>query len=479
VVGIPEVPGALPFIGHLKPLGGRERKGDTVVFSRWGHQIGSDIFQIRLGSQRAIIVNTWPMIKELWLDQSSALADRSWQPGFIDKLGIDISSSPLTPTIKKCRGAAMKALGKPMWPSYYPLLEPSSVDICQMIHHNGNGGDVSVDLYPYFRQVIFDLSLAVTYGVRFGEIDRSMSDELLESLLTITSIRSSTEDYSHYVPILRIIPQSTTRTIEAEKRRRVILQILYDKYLDKRSRGDDVNCIVAQLGKERLTLEELHGTCVSLLQAAPDTVASGLYQACAWLCSPEGQAFQPEALADILATYNGDRDMAWKMAFREEKVPLVASLYKEALRCYSPTPFAQGRATVRDIDFRGIKIPKGITMIMNAQATNLSTDWFGPDAADFKPTRFLGNESNLPTLAFGAGSRQCPATNIGSRIMYAMLVRLILAFELKEAVGPGTRSLNLDKRDFSDMYGLVTVPRPFDCVMRTRDPTWLMGLAVA
>jgi phenylacetate 2-hydroxylase len=200
-----------------------------------------------------------------------------------------------------------------------------------------------VDLYPYFRQVVFDLALSLTYGARMGDVEDDFSNELLQSLQQITEVRSSTEDFSHYVPLLRLWPKSSTKTINAEKRRRVMLDTLYAQYLEKAAKGEPVKCIVSALGEEKLTLDEIRGTCASLLQAAPDTVASGLYMACAWLSStPEGHAFQSDAFKAILEAYDGDLSEAWNMAFREEKVPLMSSFYKEALRCYSPPHLLRG-----------------------------------------------------------------------------------------------------------------------------------------
>lgn len=446
-----------------------------MIFSRWHDEVKSDLYQVRLGSQRAVIVQGWKAIKDLWLGQSNALIDRPWQPGFIDKLGVDISSSPMTPQIKRCRAAAMRALGKPLWPSYYHLLEPSSVAMLKQLYEKGQNGKLPIDLYRQFQQVVFDLILNLTYGARMGDVDDAFSKELLDSLQTLTEIRSSTADFSHYVPLLRLFQWQQTRVEKTEKRRRGQLDHLYNQYLKKVENGKTVNCIVSSLGKDKLTLEEIRGTCVSLLQAAPDTVASGMYQACGWLSSPEGQEFQPVVLQAILDDY-GDRDLAWEMAFREEKVPLVVSLYKETLRCYAPTPFAQGRATVKDINYNGIHIPKGVTMIMNGQAANLDPTVFGPDAGKFNPWRYIGNDSSLPHLAFGAGSRQCPATNISNRMMYGLLMRTVLAFELKQTAGG--RKPHLDMRNFSDYYGLVNIPRGWDCHLVARDPAWLVSRPV-
>lgn len=49
---------------------------------------------------------------DLWIGQSNSLIDRPHQPGFLDKLGVDLTGSPMTPQIRKCRAAGMRALGK-------------------------------------------------------------------------------------------------------------------------------------------------------------------------------------------------------------------------------------------------------------------------------------------------------------------------------------------------------------------------------
>jgi phenylacetate 2-hydroxylase len=96
------------------------------------------------------------------------------------------------------------------------------------------------------------------------------------------------------------------------------------------------------------------------------------------------------------------KDKAWEMAFREKGSPLIVSFYKETLRFFTTAPFSTPCTTVKDIEFRGTTIPKGITMIMNAQEANHDKSWYGEDAETFNPTRFLGNDTSLPHLTFGA-----------------------------------------------------------------------------
>jgi phenylacetate 2-hydroxylase len=317
--------------------------------------------------------------------------------------------------------------------------------------------------------MMLDLTLNLTYGARAGDFDDQLTNDLLNSLYAITSVRGSTATYRHFVPFLRLWPETMDVVKVGIKERQRCTAILYNQYLKKVADGEAPQCIVSSLSADKLTLEELHGTCMSLLQAAPDTTSSGIYQCCAWLCS-EGQAFQAEALKAILDAYDGDRDMAWKMAFREEKVPVITSLYKESLRFFATAPF-NNRRTSQDIEIYGAKIPKGMGVTMNIQAVNHDTAHYGDDAAVFKPTRFVGDTTPLPHLSFGTGARICPAYMISNRIMGAVLTRMILAFEMKQV--EGTRLPSTDMIDFSDAYGLVAMPRSYDCSFVARDESWL------
>jgi hypothetical protein len=110
VAGILEAPGARPFIGHLSFLGGRKKKNDATIFSEWGTHLCSGIFQIKFGNQRHIIVGTWAVMKDLWVARNTSLLDRPHHKDFVDKIGVDISGSPMNDQIRRCRTAALVSL---------------------------------------------------------------------------------------------------------------------------------------------------------------------------------------------------------------------------------------------------------------------------------------------------------------------------------------------------------------------------------
>ncbi|PMD46597.1 cytochrome P450 [Hyaloscypha variabilis F] len=428
---IPEAPDALPFVGNLMPLGGRLNENDSTIYSQWPKKLSSDIFQIRLGSERAVVANTFSTIKDLWVGHSNDLIDKPQQHGFAEKLEYDLSGANMTEPIRRCRKAATRALGKPLWPTYYHLLEPSSVYLTRELLSKD---DEYMDIYPYLRHIVFDLALSLTYGTVSNGVDDEFTDALVESINQISFFRASTQRLRDYIPILRfLIPDfvSGNLVVAAEKRRQKYLDVIFDA-LKKR-------------------------------------IASGEQ-----LSTPIGQGFQSELYDAILAAYSRNRDKAWEMAFREESVELLVSLYKETLRFWTITPYSLPRTTFKDISYYNTVIPKGTTMIMNAQQANHDTAWYGDDALQFRPTRFMGKTDSLPHLTFGAGSRICPAAALSNRIIYALIARLVLAFKINEPKDPRARKANADMLDFSAEYkSLVALPRRFDVSFSPRDEGWI------
>jgi phenylacetate 2-hydroxylase len=152
------------------------------------------------------------------------------------------------------------------------------------------------------------------------------------------------------------------------------------------------------------------------------------------MCSPEGRPFQAEVYAAIIEAYNGDRKEAWRMAFQQENVPLVVSLYKETLRFFSTAAFNHRRAS-KEIRMNDTVIPKGMAITMNIQGVNHDPEHYGEDALIFNPRRFLTDNTPTPHMSYGVGGRICPAWMISNRIMGAVLTRLVLAFEMEQVQG--------------------------------------------
>jgi phenylacetate 2-hydroxylase len=91
------------------PLGGRLNENDATVYSKWSKTVLSPLFQTRLGSERALVANTFTVIKDLWVGHSNDLIDKPQQHGFAELLEYDLSGANMTEAIRRCRNAATRA----------------------------------------------------------------------------------------------------------------------------------------------------------------------------------------------------------------------------------------------------------------------------------------------------------------------------------------------------------------------------------
>jgi hypothetical protein len=52
-----------------------------------------------------------------------------------------------------------EALGKPMWPGYFPLIEHNAVSFVKALYEKGENGKKTMEMYPWLRQVFSDTPL--------------------------------------------------------------------------------------------------------------------------------------------------------------------------------------------------------------------------------------------------------------------------------------------------------------------------------
>jgi phenylacetate 2-hydroxylase len=188
-----------------------------------------------------------------------------------------------------------------------------------------------------------------------------------------------------------------------------------------------------------------------MLQAAAETISGTLTCGIGSLCADEaGHKMQEAAHAAILSRWGSPQE-AFNHAFEAEDIPIVVALYKEILRYYAVAVYALPRIASKDIELKnGAVIPKGTTLYMNSENANhgivfrylmcsnadrmhVDASFYGADATQFNPDRWLDELSPLPKLSlphfgYGAGARICPAWQISNRILYGLIVRLIVSF---------------------------------------------------
>ncbi|KAI7382823.1 phenylacetate 2-hydroxylase [Hortaea werneckii] len=479
ISGIYEIPGALPIVGHLFHLG----DDHASVCEKWWRTYKHSVFQIRLGNTRAVVVNSFEDCKRMLIGHQSASIDRPTLYTFHGVIsstqGFTIGSSPWDDSCKNKRRAAGQTLGRPAMRRYHHMFDLETLCIVRDLVRDSQGDGNHLEIRPYLQRYALNTTLTLCYGNRMDSVWDDMLREVLEVGSAISLLRSASENYQDYIPVLRYMPnnEKTQRSKSLRERRDKYLGDLLNRVREKIQHGTDKPCVSAAILKDeetKLTEVEVSSICLSLVSGRFETIPGTLTSCIGSLSTPEGQMFQERAYQDIKRHYPNVED-AWTESLQAESVPYVNAIVKEAGRYYTVSSMSLPRRAYEDIIFDGSRIPKGTMILINAQAANHSTEHFGPDADKFNPERWLSglsppeetSMSGIQHFSFGAGSRACSGQLIANRLLYTALVRLICSFKI---VASETEPPNVDYVDYNQFKSaLVAIPRDFKVKLIPRD----------
>lgn len=119
-----------------------------------------------------------------------------------------------------------------------------------------------------------------------------------------------------------------------------------------------------------------------------------------------------------------------------DKLYYLFAVCNETLRLYSPVPITMREAT-KSTTILNHYVPKGTHIIFALSAVNKSTAVWGPDAAEFKPERWLGqgrantggSSSNYAFMTFLHGPRSCIGQAFAKAEFACLLAAMIGRFE--------------------------------------------------
>ncbi|KAL3484462.1 cytochrome P450 [Aspergillus germanicus] len=468
--GLPEAPGVALF-GNLLQFGDQHPRRTL----EWAKKLGP-VFQARLGNKRIVYATSFDAIRKLWIANQSALISRPVLHTFHNVVsssqGFTIGTSPWDESCKRRRKAAATALNRRSVQSYMPIIDLESCvavrDMLKDIQHVGS----EIDPRVYFQRFALNTSLTLGYGIRIDDnVDNELLREVIEVERAISTLRSTSNNWQDYIPILRLFSGRNNRARDVRERRDKYLSHFLGLIRAAMAEGMDKPCITGNVLKDpeaKLSEAEVKSICVTMIAGGLDTVPGNMILGLAYLSSPHGQQIQGKAYRLLQSTYPcGD---AWAKCIEEEKVEFITALVKEVLRYWTVLPLSLPRESIRDIEWEDAVIPKGTTFIMNAWAANYDEEQFR-NASDFVPERYMNlpEGSGTPHYAYGAGSRACPGFHLANRELYAVLARLILAFEIIEANDEADRPV-LDALDCNSVKtSLTTEPRPFKVCLRPRN----------
>jgi len=261
--------------------------------------------------------------------------------------------------------------------NYHNMFDLESYCILRDLNRDSKGGDVEVSIRPYIQRYALNTTLTLCYGIRMDAVYDDLLREILEVGSAISLLRSASENYQDYVPILRYLPnnEKNRRSKELRERRDKYLNSLLEKVHDMIKKGTEKPCISAAILKDeetRLTGVEVSSICLSLVSGGFETIPGTLVSCIGSLCTPEGQIYQDRAYQEIRKMYPTDEALkeAWATDFEKENVHYLNAIVKEAGRYYTVSNMSLPRKTASDVRWGDAVIPKGTMVLINAQAGN-------------------------------------------------------------------------------------------------------------
>jgi cytochrome P450 len=119
-----------------------------------------------------------------------------------------------------------------------------------------------------------------------------------------------------------------------------------------------------------------------------------------------------------------------------ERLPLLNAVCNETLRLFPTVPITI-RVAVRDSYLAGHPIPCGTEVIVCPWAVNRNPEFWGSDAAEFKPDRWIddgkpnnsgGAISNYCQMTFLHGPRSCIGQNFAKAELRCLLAAFVTSF---------------------------------------------------
>ncbi|KAK6199034.1 hypothetical protein LQW54_010162 [Pestalotiopsis sp. IQ-011] len=243
--------------------------------------------------------------------------------------------------------------------------------------------------------------------------------------------------------VIRNIPVQRNNDIDsAAKMIKSVCRELVVEKKEKLARNEltDVDILSVAIESGEFSDDDLVNQLMTFLAAGHETTASAMTWAIYMLSRyPEVQKRLRQEIRENLPSPNGDQDVD---SMQIDRLPYLNAVCNEVLRYYPPVPMTV-RETVRDTSILGHPIPKGVRVILAPAATNLDTEQWGPDAAEFNPDRWIAKDegdrsaasggaiSNYSYMTFLHGPRSCIGQSFAKAEFACLLAQWVGRFEFE------------------------------------------------
>ncbi|KAH7011130.1 cytochrome P450 [Ilyonectria destructans] len=336
---------------------------------------------------------------------------------------------------------------KDLYPMMWTQGEILMTAMNEEIHSNtitGSTGSSVIELNSWANKVTFDIIGIAGLGRKFDVLQKRKEplQEVYEQLLQPDreKLIFSMLALAVGLPLVRMIPWKMNAAFNhlTSSLSNICRPMIQEKRAAIMDKEDDHFDILSLLIKtDNFTDEELKDQLLTFLAAGHETTASAFTWTCYLLTQHPG--IQNKLREEVAAVLPADLviDPTVELAAILEQLPYLNGIMHETLRLYPTVPMTM-RQAICDTHIGDQFIPKGTDILVSIWLINRSPDIWGPDAAEFRPERWItadgkpnqngGASSNYDFLTFLHGPRSCIGQNFAKAEMRCLLAAMVRSF---------------------------------------------------
>lgn len=407
----------------------REPNGQAELYRVWSEQVPNDgvIRYLDMFNSEILIPVSRKALAEV-------LVQRPYEfikpPGLVTGLGRILGVG-----VFLAEGEEHKRQRKDLMPAFafrhikelYPIFWSKSSELIQSLTLHSETGcrdndepNVTIDVKDWASRATLDIIGLAGLGRDFDSI-KDPDNELIRTYKSIFSPGRGGQIMAALFFIapwlVRVLPIKRNSDFEAASQviKKTCFSLVQQEKLNLASKNEGAarNILSVAIESGGFTDEGLVNQLMTFLIAGHETTASALSFAICMLCKyPETQTRLRNEVRSLLPD---PRSPSSSITSNDlDSLPYLKAVCNEVLRLYSPVPITV-RVAVQDTTLVGHFIPKGTTIFISPWATNANKDFWGEDAGNFNPDRWLGEgkantggiESNYAFLTFLHGPRSC------------------------------------------------------------------------
>lgn len=489
----PPGPFPWPIIGNAMQMGSCPHLAFVELAKKYG-----EIFQIKLGSQKVVVLNGDTVIRHALLQKGTDFAGR---PGFTSFKFVSGGRSlafglynERWKAHRKLAQSTVRAFSTGNLDTKRRLGQHVLSETHDLIHLFSALGEKGTSFVPggHLVVAVANVMCAICFGRRYSHMDLefqallSNNDKFSKtvgagSLVDVmpwlqrfpNPVRTVFSDFQHvnkefysfvhskFIQHLKTAAWGVTRD-------------MLDAFIHILGEGNGKNFITSQdrmekreevkngnTGLHLLETEHIPATVCDIFGASQDTLSTALQWLLFFLIRyPE---IQKKMQYEVDKVIGRDR---LPCVDDQTNLPYIMAFLYELMRFSSFVPVTIPHATTTDTNLMGYNIPKNTVVFVNQWSVNHdSLKWSRPE--EFDPSRFLDDKGFLnkdmvsKVMIFSVGKRRCIGEELSKIQLF--LFASILAHQCTFTAKPG-ENLNLQ---FD--YGLSIKPKPFAISMSLRD----------